>query len=63
MEKKKMQVNVRLRNLKSCGLGYPVCEKCREETGKIGKNGQIILCACPRCNPEIFAELERMQNA
>lgn len=40
----------------------PMCNKCEEQTKRFGTSlkHNIALFACPRCNPEIFAEIDRL---
>ena len=37
-----------------------ICQKCGTETEKIAQVGLAKLCACRKCDPNLFAELERM---
>lgn len=43
-------------------LAPPICTECEEQTQRIGTSLQhnIALFACPHCDPQIFAELDRM---
>ena len=46
--------------IRKAGPAKPICEQCGSETREIGRCGMGRLYACPKCEPDLFAELERM---
>lgn len=52
---------VKVENIRVSKDGHaPLCHKCRKSTTPFGKCGSGTFYACRRCEPQLFAELERM---
>jgi len=54
------ELRIRKDTPKFRSYGNPICQKCKTETTEIGQVGTGRLCACRKCDPSLFAELERM---
>lgn len=52
---------MKVKNIRVSKDGHaPLCSGCRKPTTPFGKCGVATLFACRSCEPELFAELERM---